>query len=106
MSPTTAASLVATCAVLLGFTDLPYGYYMLLRLFLCGVSLFFMFGAHLALADWQRWILGGLAVLYNPIFPVRIGERAIWQIVNVATVGLLWHLSRARTRPSWRGASE
>ena len=37
-------ALGATLAVLLGFADLPYGYYTLLRLFLCGTSLFFWLG--------------------------------------------------------------
>jgi hypothetical protein len=88
-----APSLIATVAVVVGFADLPYGYYMLLRLFLCGVSLFFLFGTRLALEDWHRWILGGFAVLYNPVLPIRIGEKGIWEVVNVATVILFWLVS-------------
>lgn len=38
---------------------------MLLWLVLCGISLFLLFGTKLVLEDWQRWTLGGLAVLYN-----------------------------------------
>jgi hypothetical protein len=79
MTPVRPAALIATIAVILGFAALPYGYYMLLRLFLCGVSLFFLFGAKLVLEDWHRWTLGGLAVLYNPVLPIRLGDKGLWQ---------------------------
>jgi hypothetical protein len=84
MTPVRLAPLIATVAVILGLANLPYGYYTLLRLFLCGVSLFFLLGAHLVLEDWHRWVLGGLAVLYNPVLPIRIGEKGLWIILNVA----------------------
>jgi hypothetical protein len=89
-TPARAASLIATIAVIIGFADLPYGYYQLLRLCLCGISLFLAFGANLALDDWHRWVLGGFAFLYNPVLPIRIGEKGLWEILNVATVILFW----------------
>lgn len=98
MTPVTLASLAATVAVVLGFGDWPYGYYMLLRLFLCGTSLFLLAGANLVLGDWQRWALGGFAVLYNPILPIRLGEKDIWAVLNVATVVLFWVVSRANRK--------
>jgi hypothetical protein len=93
LTQATSASLIATVAVAIGFASLPYGYYSLLRLFLCSVCLFFIFGARLTLKDWQRWVLGGLAVLYNPVLPIVIGNKGIWEILNVATVVLLWSVS-------------
>jgi hypothetical protein len=62
LMPMTVATLVSTIAVAIGFGDLPYGYYMLLRLLLCAVCLFFVFGANLALADWEKWTCGSFAV--------------------------------------------
>jgi hypothetical protein len=96
--PITVATLISTIAVVIGFADLPYGYYMLLRLLLCSVSLFFLFGAKLALTDWEKWTLGGFAVLYNPLMPIRIGEKAIWEILNVITV-VLFLATTARHKP-------
>ena len=31
------------------------------------------------------WLFGGLALLYNPILPVHLNEKAIWMIVNALT---------------------
>jgi hypothetical protein len=90
LTPVIVSSLIATALVVIGFGNQPYGYYMLLRLFLCGVSLFIVAGANRQLPDWQRWTLGGFSVLYNPIIPVQIGDRGIWEILNVVTIGLFW----------------
>jgi low affinity Fe/Cu permease len=68
--------------------DMPYGYYMLVRLLICGVC------AYLASRDADSgrtgwvWVLGGCAVVYNPIFKFPL-SREIWTIVNVATIALL-----------------
>jgi hypothetical protein len=93
MGTVSVVTVIATIGVLFGFDSQPYGYYMVLRLFLCGASLFFLAGASLTLSDWQRWALGGFAVLYNPIVPIRIGEKEIWEVLNVTTVVLFWVLT-------------
>jgi Family of unknown function (DUF6804) len=89
-SAVTPAIAIATVGVLIGLAHLPYGYFMLLRFILCGISLFLLLGANLVLVDWQRWALGAFAVLYNPLLPVRIGEKSIWLGLNIATVVLFW----------------
>jgi hypothetical protein len=98
MTPVRTAVSIAVLAVLIGLADLPYGYYTLLRLFLCGVSLFFLFGARLRLEDWQQWTLGGIAVLYNPLIPIHLGEKGLWGFLNVATVALFWVVATRQTR--------
>ena len=72
------------------------------------MGLFFLLGAKLRIEDWQRWALGGLAVLYNPLLPIRLGEKGIWEVLNVATVVLFWVKSARllRTLPERRPARE
>ena len=36
------------------------------------------------------WIFGFVAVLYNPIIPVYLYEKAIWIIVNIITIYLFY----------------
>jgi hypothetical protein len=104
MSPAvTPAIAIGTVAVILGLGNLPYGYYMLLRLLLCGISLFLIFGANLRLRDWHRWTLGGFAVLYNPLLPVRLGEKNLWIILNIATAVLFWVVRFQQSRLSKLG---
>ena len=105
MTPITIGTLIATVIVAIGFGDLPYGYYMLLRLFLCGLGLYLLAGANLALPDWQRWTLGGFAVLYNPVVPIRIGDKDIWEVLNVATVAAFWLIALRRYPTPERSSS-
>lgn len=81
---------VAAVGVVIGFFSMPYGYYQLLRLTLCGISLYFLFGGKVQLVDWQRWTLGASAVLYNPVLPIRLGDKGLWTVLNVLTLVLFW----------------
>lgn len=65
-----------------------YGYYVLLRFVVCGVC---AYGAYLA-AEIKKngwvWILGGMAILFNPILPFHLG-RDTWAIVDIVTAIIL-----------------
>ncbi len=66
----------------------PYAYYMLLRLVVFAV---FIYIAYLAFERGRigwTWIALFLALLYNPYHTVHL-NRAIWSVVNIATVGVI-----------------
>ena len=83
---------IAAIAVAIGLLPMPDGYYMLLRLFLCGVSLYFL--TRPSVRDAEKWVLAGLVVLYNPLAPIELGSKPLWSIVNIGTVVWFWMLSR------------
>ena len=73
------------CAAVLliaAFTEWPYFMYVLIRVFICGSS------AYIASSLYSRnrvpltWLFGTIAVLFNPILPVRTA-RSDWQATNV-----------------------
>ena len=84
---------IAAVAVAIGLLPLPYEYYVLLRLFLCVVSAYFLTRPH-GVRDTEKWVLVGLVVLYNPIAPVGLGSTLLWNVIQIATVAWFWHLSR------------
>jgi hypothetical protein len=86
---------IAAIAVAVGLLPMPYGYYMLLRLFFCGVSLYLLSRVH-RIRDAEKWVLAGLAVLYNPLVPIELGSKPLWSIVNIGTVVYFWVLSRRK----------
>ena len=63
---------------------------MLLRMALCGISLFLL-TVPVRLDDWHRGTLIGLAVLYNPVIPVRLRDKDLWVMLNFASVTLFWY---------------
>ena len=87
---------IAAIAVAIGLLPMPYDYYVLLRLFLCGISVYLL-SQLTGLRDGEKWALVGVAVLHNPIAPVPLASKLLWSIINVATVIWFWRLHR-RTR--------
>ena len=77
-----------------------YGYYILLKLVVCGG---FGYLATTAYSRGERggwlWLLGGIAVLYNPIVRLPM-EREIWTLANLATIAVLVvSMKRAKGKP-------
>jgi hypothetical protein len=66
----------------------PYGYYVLLRIVLCGICSFLAFRALEIRNDKWVWILGLTAVIYNPIIRIHL-TRDVWSAVNMATILVL-----------------
>ena len=84
-----APTAIAAVVVVVGLMPMPYAYYMLMRIILCGIA------AYGAVLQTERtsglfWLLVGTAVLYNPIIPVYLGQKAVWSVVNIATLALFW----------------
>jgi hypothetical protein len=63
----------------------PYGYYVHLRWVICGASIYLAIRAHNHIKPRWVWILGALAVLYNPLIRVHL-TRDIWSVINLATI--------------------
>jgi len=79
-----------TLAVVVGFFKLPYGYYIVVRTTICIAA---AYGFSLALqqrSDRWMWVYGVASVLYNPVFPVRLGSKELWVILNVLALLVFW----------------
>ena len=81
-------SMVALGVALL---PLPYAYYMLLRLGMCGVFAYLAYTASQSNEQGLAWVLGITAVIYNPFAPLHLG-REVWTVINLVTIGLLFYV--------------
>ncbi len=68
--------------------DWPYGYYQLLRVVVCAIAVWGATLAHRMENPGWIWLLAVLAVIFNPVFPVRL-EREIWSIIDVGAAVVL-----------------
>lgn len=77
----------------------PYGYYVFLRIVVCGVFACLAVKAYQLGKPWWMWGLTVLAALYNPIIRIHL-DRELWSAVNLATIGVLtlsiWFLKSRR----------
>ena len=76
--------IVASVCLLLALLSMPYGYYQLLRLIVCGVSIWAAIST--SKTNQTLTVLYVLvALLYNPIFIIHF-DRSTWGIINILTV--------------------
>jgi len=66
----------------------PYGFYTFLRLFVCGTSAYLAFVTFAAKSRVWPWLMGGLAVLFNPLVPIHL-HRTSWQFWDALAAILL-----------------
>jgi len=82
------ATLISIALLILALADWPYGYYVLLRLFVCGTT------GYLACIEFNRerqgwtWILGFIALIFNPLFPLHF-DREVWSIIDLGVAVIL-----------------
>jgi len=74
----------------IGFLPMPYGYYILSTLIVCGCSIYFAVNLYQKRDYTFVWIFGFCAVLYNPIFPIHLYQKEIWMVANIVTAILFF----------------
>lgn len=92
--------LVPVVMLLLGLLALPYGYYQLLRLVVCGAAVLIAYRYSETSKPWALAVFVVIALAYNPVFRIHL-DRETWSAVNIATVivfGFAWYAS-ARVPP-------
>ena len=79
--------LIAGIALFIALGDLPYGYYQLLRFFICGVGAYGAYSAYQQKKTSWAWMLGIVAVLFNPFMKFYLGKE-MWKISDFCCVYL------------------
>lgn len=81
------ARIVASSLLFWALARHHYGFYVLLRWVVCGASAFCAYLSFTLKSVPWRWLFALLAILFNPIFPIRL-DRQTWAYFDVAA-GLL-----------------
>ena len=74
--------IVASLMLILALLDMPYGYYTLLRLVVCGMGVFVAIFAYNSRKFWAVYLFGFIAVLFNPLVPIHL-DREIWRGIDI-----------------------
>ena len=78
--------------------DLPYGFYQLLRIVVTGTAVYVV-DQTLDHRQYWPWLMGGIAILFNPILPITLKKKE-WQPIDfaVAVVFLIALIQTLRRR--------
>jgi len=83
--------LIGVILLLIAIPELPYGYYTFLRIAITILSVYMIFVAMGSNKVGWGWIFGGIAILFNPLFPVYL-TKEIWVVIDIV-VGLIFIIS-------------
>ena len=68
--------------LLLAIGDLPYSYYQLLRIVVCGASIFLVWYFIKSKIEWLGWAFIIPAILFNPLLPIYLA-KSTWQLFDL-----------------------
>ena len=77
--------IVPIALLLIGLADLPTGYYTLVRIVVCLVSIF---ASYLSYKSDEKVGIATvsfdlLAILFNPIIPIYLQDKGIWTVIDL-----------------------
>ncbi|MGB2762113.1 MAG: DUF6804 family protein [Minisyncoccales bacterium] len=77
--------IIASTLLLLTFLDWPYGYYNFLRIIVAGAAIYYAYYLYQKLKELDLWFWGliAIAIIFNPIVPIYLGDKTIWIIIDV-----------------------
>ena len=87
-SPNPLPALAAIALLVLSFGRWPYGFYTLMRFVVCGSAAYMALKANRQGKAAWIWTLGAIAVLFNPVLPVRM-SRTDWQMFDLGAAAVL-----------------
>lgn len=77
-----AVRVITGVMLLLAIGDLPYSYYQLLRLVVCGASIFLIWYFIKSKIEWLGWAFIIPAILFNPLFPIYM-DKSTWKLLDL-----------------------
>jgi hypothetical protein len=88
--PTLIPSCISIAMLLLAIPPIwPYGYYTLLRWVVCGTSLFIAYTAYGLNRKFWMWLIGLVAILFNPLIPVYL-DKETWVVIDVVVAVVIF----------------
>jgi len=84
--------------IAIGLLPMPYGYYNLLRLVVCGCSLFYAVQNYKDENTTLVWVFGFISILYNPVVPFHFYDKEIWTFINAITA-LIFIIKKPSNNP-------
>ena len=85
----TIIKIIAIVMLFWALADNPYGYYQILRWVIAGVTGYSAYSAYEHKKNAWTWILGIIAILYNPIAPIHL-DRETWSIIDLIVAAIIF----------------
>ncbi len=74
--------IISVIILFLAIFPMPYGYYTLLRLVVCGTAIYIVYNAKKINRQSWMWVMGIIALLFNPLIPIYL-NKGVWVIIDI-----------------------
>ncbi len=98
------AASISLFMLLLAIPRLPYGYYTFLRWVVSATALFSVWAAHECKRKSWVFVMGGIAILFNPIIPVHLSKGA-WVAIDFCAA-IVFFVSMFHIKPERKPKEE
>jgi len=77
-------AIISSIILVLTFFDMPSGYYTFLRFVITATAIYYAYYIYQQIKkmDFWFWTLVTIAILFNPIIPIYLYDKTIWQIID------------------------
>jgi hypothetical protein len=75
--------------LLFALGNMPYGYYILLKIAVCATFILLSMRLKIAGEDNMKVLAWAFVALYNPIVRIPF-EKETWSVINLLTIGVIW----------------
>lgn len=85
--------IIPAAFLLIGIADMPIGYYTFLRIVVCLSSGVIAYGSYSIeeKINFGAALFGGIALLFNPIFPVYLQDKELWTTIDIlSAIAFVW----------------
>ena len=88
--------------LLLGMADLPGGYYLLVRVVVTVGAVWLVVKEPVKDVNLWRVVFGVIAILFNPIIPIYLHDKGVWQVIDLVAA-VLFLIKWYKLKPKKRG---
>jgi len=84
-------AIVAIIILVLSLGSWPYGFYSLVKIVVTGIAIYYAYTVYESAqgTNWWFWLFTAIAILFNPIFPIYLYDKNIWNMMDIV-VGILF----------------
>lgn len=93
-------AVAALVLLIFSFPDWNYSYYQLLKIVVTGASLYYVYYIYETFKelDLWSWVLIGVAILFNPIYPIYLYDKDMWIMIDIVVVVVYVRILRKYSR--------
>ena len=80
-------AIISIVFLLLSFASWPYGYYTFMKFIVTGTTIYYAYYIYeIKKQNFWFWGLVAIAILFNPLVPIYLRDKILWEVIDTVVV--------------------